>query len=108
MPVASAPPSPLTRATPDPVPALPNAVGRTVDFVLATADPDRTDRLWPADARVYDTNPLNLVYGAAGIALFLDEVTGLDPASIFDDHLPFSDVFSREPNIFSLFCFVFN
>lgn len=79
MPVASAPPSPLTRATPDPVPALPNAVGRTVDFVLATADPDRTDRLWPADARVYDTNPLNLVYGAAGIALFLDEVTGRVP-----------------------------
>ncbi|WP_157987661.1 lanthionine synthetase C family protein [Jiangella endophytica] len=43
----------------------------TVDYVLSTADPDRTDRLWPADAAVYTTNPLNVAYGACGTALFL-------------------------------------
>ncbi len=42
----------------------------------ACADFERDDRLWPADYRVFTTNPLNLAYGATGIALFQHAVTG--------------------------------
>lgn len=42
-------------------------------FIKATADHSRQDRLWPADYRVFSTNPLGIAYGALGTALFLEE-----------------------------------
>jgi lantibiotic modifying enzyme len=47
-------------------------ISETAAYILATADYSRDDRLWPADARVFATNPLSVAYGACGPALFLD------------------------------------
>jgi serine/threonine protein kinase len=38
------------------------------DYCLALADYDRKDRLFPAFAMVFNTNPLSLSYGACGVA----------------------------------------
>lgn len=51
-------------------------------YILHTATCDRDDRLWPADYRVFTTNPLNLAYGALGILLYLH-----DRDIIISDHL---------------------
>jgi lantibiotic modifying enzyme len=52
------------------------------DHVLAAADPDRADRLWPADYRVFLTNPLSVAYGALGTALFLAAAGRELPAAV--------------------------
>jgi serine/threonine protein kinase len=52
------------------------------DYILHTPDLQRSDRLWPADYRVFTTNPLNISYGAMGIALYLKEVLGAVPDEI--------------------------
>lgn len=44
---------------------------RTTQYVLSTADHERTDRLWPADSAVFATNPMSVAYGACGPSLFL-------------------------------------
>ncbi|MDQ6770889.1 MAG: lanthionine synthetase C family protein [Gemmatimonadota bacterium] len=44
--------------------------------IVSTTTTDRDDRLWPADFMVYQTNPLNLSYGACGTALFLLQALG--------------------------------
>jgi class III lanthionine synthetase len=46
-------------------------IGKIADYILATRDVGRTDRLWPSDYRVFQTNPLGLGYGAVGVAVFL-------------------------------------
>lgn len=38
------------------------------EYSLAIADYERRDRLFPAYATVFDTNPLSLAYGACGVA----------------------------------------
>src|SRR5215216_4460702 len=53
--------SPIVQAT----------IDETAAYLLATADFARSDRLWPADALVFATNPLSVAYGACGSALFL-------------------------------------
>ncbi|MBM7116771.1 class III lanthionine synthetase LanKC [Archangium primigenium] len=53
-------------------------------FILAKADYSRTDRLWPTQGTVYGTNPLNLDYGAAGTAAFLQRQNGQVPAPVVD------------------------
>jgi hypothetical protein len=62
------------------VASLPGLTAGMARHMVATADPGRTDRLWPADYTVFVSNPLSLAYGACGTALFLlDEVGGLPP-----------------------------
>lgn len=51
-------------------------------YILAKADLERQDRLWPADYRLFSTNPLNLAYGALGTGLFLKAALGTWPAHI--------------------------
>jgi len=51
--------------------------------IIAAATLDRDDRLFPADWRVFATNPLGLAFGGTGIALFLDETGGV-PAALLD------------------------
>src|SRR5438270_18770 len=48
------------------------------------ADYRRKDRLYPADPQVFATNPLNLAYGAAGVAYALHKTTGIVPQSAID------------------------
>lgn len=70
--------APLTR--PAPSPALRRALAETVDsiaeFLDHSADFDRTDRLWPASAQVFSTNPISFQYGATGTAFFLLRARG--------------------------------
>jgi hypothetical protein len=40
--------------------------------ILASATPARDDRLFPGDPKQFETNGLNLAYGAAGVLLALD------------------------------------
>lgn len=51
--------------------AAEECIEKIADYILATRDRDRSDRLWPSDYRVFLTNPLGLGYGALGVALFL-------------------------------------
>lgn len=57
----------------DSVTSLTNGILRHLD---ANADFSRKDRLWPADYRVFSTNPLSVAYGAAGPSLFINRVRG--------------------------------
>lgn len=42
-----------------------------VEYILSVASYDRRDRLFPADGKVFGTNPLNLAHGACGVAYAL-------------------------------------
>ncbi|MBI4871468.1 MAG: protein kinase/lanthionine synthetase C family protein [Candidatus Riflebacteria bacterium] len=55
-------------------------VRSTADYILSAADPGRQDRLFPADPRVYATNPLSVAYGAAGVAYALSRIRGEVPS----------------------------
>lgn len=44
--------------------------------LVATADPRREDRLFPADVAVFETNPLSVAYGAMGVLRAIDRLTG--------------------------------
>jgi lantibiotic modifying enzyme len=56
---------------------------QTASHILATADYERNDRLWPAHYAVFMTNPLNVSYGACGIVLYLLETIDRQPESIW-------------------------
>ena len=52
-------------------------------YITATADLTREDRLWPSSFEVFDTNPMSLAYGAAGIGMFLARSgTGVPPSAV--------------------------
>jgi lantibiotic modifying enzyme len=65
------------------LPALQDEIRDTLvgiaSYIRATTAPERNDRLWPASAEVFATNPMSLAYGAAGTALFLHRRNLLDP-----------------------------
>ena len=49
---------------------------------MQTADPQRDDRLFPADVTVFETNPLSIAYGATGILRALQRLTGDVPREL--------------------------
>jgi hypothetical protein len=51
-------------------------VGRIRDYIVAHAEYDRDDCLWPSHFQVFSTNPMNVRYGATGTALFLNDTPG--------------------------------
>jgi serine/threonine protein kinase len=53
-------------------------------YIRAKADFDRRDRLFPADGRIFGTNPLNIAYGACGIAVALKKMDGKVPRKIIN------------------------
>lgn len=59
-------------------------IEKIADYILATRDRDRSDRLWPSDYRVFLTNPLGLGYGALGVALFLARAGRAVPSECCD------------------------
>jgi hypothetical protein len=83
-----------------------NTIRTTIDdlarHMLASMDFERKDRLWPADIMVFQTNPLNVAYGASGTALFIYDVLGELPTDIRDwfDAQPI-DVNSYPPGLYS-------
>ena len=62
-------------AAPEPDPSLREQLAA---YIVASADSARNDRLYPADFRVFDTNPLSVAYGAAGV-LFALQRSGITP-----------------------------
>lgn len=54
------------------------------EHLLGSADYGRTDRLFPADAKVFATNPLSLAHGACGVAHALHRMKGKVPSEILD------------------------
>lgn len=55
-------------------------IAETARFIKENADLHRKDRLFPADAQVYQTNPVSLAHGAAGVLFALDKIEGSAPA----------------------------
>jgi serine/threonine protein kinase len=55
-----------------------------VKHLHGIADYGRNDRLYPADPRVFSTNPLSLAYGAAGVAYAVHKITGNVPPSVVE------------------------
>jgi serine/threonine protein kinase len=53
-----------------------------MDHALASADYSREDRLFPADPHVFGTNPLNVAFGACGVALALSRIKGAVPTAV--------------------------
>ncbi len=52
--------------------------------LLQSATYDRCDRLFPADPKLFSTNPLSLAYGAVGVAYAIKRITGSVPRSVVD------------------------
>jgi len=66
--------------------ALARQVGRVLagvaDYLERTADVTRADRLFPADLAVFETNPLSISFGAAGVLHVLHAIRGAVPAEL--------------------------
>jgi serine/threonine protein kinase len=54
------------------------------EYTLSVADYDRRDRLFPADAKVFSTNPLSIAHGACGVAQVMGKVGKKVPDSVTD------------------------
>src|SRR5579864_5066785 len=65
-----------------------------VEHTQGVASYNRRDKLFPADPKLFATNPLSLAYGAGGVAYMLERVTGKSPDSAVDWIL--SHTISRE------------
>jgi len=61
---------------------LSDTIAGIAQYILATADSKREQRLWPSDYRLFSTNPLSVGYGALGTALFLKRASGRVPDEI--------------------------
>lgn len=57
-------------------------IARSARYIKAHASPERTDRLFPCDPKVFATNPLSLAYGACGTAYALRVTTGEVPPAV--------------------------
>lgn len=53
-------------------------------YIISQADYSRTDRLFPADAAIFTTNPMSLTHGAAGVAYALNKIEGGVPKPVLD------------------------
>lgn len=52
-----------------------------VDYLRGTADVARDDRLFPADLAVFETNPVSVAFGAAGVLYAFERIAGDVPDS---------------------------
>ncbi len=55
---------------------------RMVDHWQSTADFERDDRLFPADPKLFSTNPLSLAFGACGVAYAWHRIHGEVPTQV--------------------------
>jgi serine/threonine protein kinase len=55
---------------------LGNLTERILTYIDSVADFERSDRLYPADPSVFETNPLSLGYGACGVAYVMHRIRG--------------------------------
>jgi len=59
-------------------------VPKLLSFVKAHLSCDRKDRIVPCDKEGFATNPLGIAYGAAGVAMTLQEMEGAIPSGLRD------------------------
>lgn len=69
-------------------------------YCLAVADYERKDRLFPAYATVFDTNPLSLAYGACGVAHAIRAMGHEVPERVVDWILQPADRESYAPGLY--------
>ncbi|MFJ5229463.1 class III lanthionine synthetase LanKC [Kitasatospora sp. NPDC088391] len=86
-PVPLAEPAARRYGDPEAVPGLRDAeLAALVEGIAAeteaAADPHRTDRLFPSNPLVHQTNPLGLAYGATGVLYGLHRLRGTAPAPL--------------------------
>jgi len=55
-----------------------------IQHIREVATYNRPDRLFPADPKLFTTNPLSVAYGAAGVAYGLKKITGSVPQQVID------------------------
>ncbi len=76
----------VERLVPDLRTQLRKRVAETLDgitgHIRGVADTSREDRLFPADPMVFETNPLSVAYGAAGVLYALHRVEGHMPGRL--------------------------
>jgi hypothetical protein len=61
---------------------LRTTITAAMNYCRASAALERTDRLFPADANVFLTNPLSVAYGATGVAYALHQIEGEVPKPV--------------------------
>lgn len=61
-----------------------DAVNGIARYLTGVADTTRRDRLFPADLFVFETNPLSIAFGAAGVLYAIRRLTGGVPANLMD------------------------
>jgi class III lanthionine synthetase len=54
------------------------------DYILAVADYERKDRLFPAHSRIFNTNPMSIAFGACGVVHGLRRMGKGIPSEIYD------------------------
>lgn len=64
------------RAASVPSKEISDTISEACRFIKSNADRHRKDRLFPADTLVFDTNPISLAHGAAGVLHALNKVEG--------------------------------
>jgi serine/threonine protein kinase len=57
---------------------------RVFEYIKSQVSYERLDRLFPSDVELFTTNPLNLAYGASGVAYSIKKATGDLPNEIID------------------------
>lgn len=67
-----------------PMPDYQSIIDSIVKHLNGVAEYGRRDRLYPADPKVFSTNPLSLAYGAAGVAYALHKLTKKLPEAAID------------------------
>ena len=70
--------------TPEPAQEYSKVLDGIIQHTFQIATFDRTDRLFPADPKLFATNPLSLAYGACGVAYAVKKVTDRVPQPITD------------------------
>lgn len=73
-------PPPTLSAGPPDLQSLDRRVADIAEYICYSADTSRKDRLFPADPEVFQTNPMSVSNGAAGVAAALNRVLGHVPA----------------------------
>ncbi len=83
-------------------PTYQETIDRVCDYCLALADYDRKDRLFPAFAEVFHSNPLSLAYGACGVAHAMHTMGRAVPDRVLDWILqPTSDRDTYPPGLYA-------
>lgn len=78
-------PQPLPRDKEEMDARLNQEVSEIATFVRSTLTPERSDRITPSNPQAFQTNPVSVGYGSAGVALFLHAATRGEQGTCLDE-----------------------